>query len=147
MASTTHQVRQRPPLRALGLSAGLVLIAIVLLLMADLLDHQFALTALGIVVLVAGLALFVSAWLLARLMRVEIVLDERGYRLVGPGKAESASWAEISRVTRGDSRITMHRKDGTRVQLVVARGGRTDLDALGDDIASRLDADRGYSRH
>jgi hypothetical protein len=48
-------------------------------------------------------------------------------------------------VTRGRGRITMHRKDGTRVRLVVARGGQADLDALGADIAARLDVNRGYS--
>mgnify|MGYP000966872978 FL=1 len=50
----------------------------------------------------------------------------------------------MGRVTRGSDRMTLHRKDGTRVQLVVARGAHADLDALGADIARRLDANRGY---
>jgi Na+/melibiose symporter-like transporter len=147
LSSTTHQVRQRPPLRALVLAAGLVLVGIVFLLMADLLDRQFALTALGVVGVVLGLVLFAAAWLLARSMRVEVVLDDDGYRLAGPVSADHGSWSDIGKVTLGASRITLHRKDGSRVQLVVARGGRADLDALGQDIASRLDADRGYTRH
>ena len=147
MAATTHQVRQRPPLRALVLAAVLALVGILLLLMADLLDRQLALTALGVVGVVLGLALFAAAWFLARSMRVEVVLDDDGYRLAGPGRVEKGTWAGIGKVTLGGSRITLHRKDGTRVLLVVARGGRADLDALGRDIAGRLDADRGYTRH
>ena len=146
MASTSHQVRQRPPLRALVLAAGFGLLGIVLLLMADLLDRQLTLTTLGVVGVVLGLALFAAAWLLARSMRVEVVLDDDGYRLAGPGRVERGTWAGIVKVTLGASRITLHRKDGARVQLVVARGGRADMDALGQDIAARLDADRGYTR-
>ena len=147
MAATTHQVRQSPPLRALVLAGGLALFGIVLLLMADLLDRQPALTALGVVGVVLGLALFAAAWFVARSMRVEVVLDDDGYRLAGPGRVEQGTWAGIGKVTLGASRITLHRKDGVRVQLVVARGGRADLDALGHDVAARLDADRGYTRH
>jgi hypothetical protein len=146
MDVTRHQVRQRPSLRALGLAALLVLVGVVLLMMADLLDRQVALTAAGVVGVVLGLALFVAAWLLARSMKVEVVLDENGYWLAGPGRPENGTWAEVGRVTRGDRGITLHRKDGTRLQLVVARGGVADLDALGKDIATRLDVNRGYSQ-
>lgn len=146
MNVTRHQVRQRPSLRALGLAALLVLVGVVLLMMADLLDRQLALTALGVVGVVLGLALFVAAWLLARSMRVEVVLDENGYWLAGPGRPENGTWTDIGRVTRSDRGITLYRKNGTRLQLVVARGGVADLDALGMDIASRLDAHRGYSQ-
>ncbi len=147
MASTTHQVRQRPSLRALVLAALLGLVGIVLLLMANLLDRQFTLTALGVAGLAIGLSLFAAALLLARSMRVEILLDDAGYRLTGPVRADGGTWSDVTQVTRGASRITLHRRDGTRLQLLVARGGRADLDALGRDIASRLDADRGYSQH
>jgi hypothetical protein len=129
------------------LAAALVVVGLVLLLMADLVDRQVALTALGVIALLVGLALFVAAWLLARSMRVEVVLDEDGYRVEGPAKGEKGTWAEVGKVTLGVDRITLHRLDGARVQLVVAHGGRADLDALGRDIAARLDADRGYSTH
>lgn len=147
MDATRHQVRQRPSLRALGLAALLVVVGVVLLMMADLLNRQPALTAIGVVGLVLGLALFAAAWLLARSMRVEIVLDADGYRLAGPVRPLQGTWAEVGRVTRGNRGITLHRKDGARLQLAVARGAVADLDALGQDIAARLDANRGYSRH
>ena len=147
MDPTRHQVRQRPQLRALGLAAVLVVVGFVLLLMADILNRQPALTAVGVVGLVLGLGLFVAAWLLARSMRVEVVLDEDGYRLTGPMRPVQGTWAEVGRVTRGERGITLHHKDGTRLQLAVARGGVADLDALGQDIAARLDENRGYSRN
>jgi hypothetical protein len=147
MDATRHQVRQRPSLRALGLAGVLVLVGLVLLMMADLLDRQVALTAIGVGGVVLGLSLFVAAWLLARSMRVEVVLDENGYWLAGPGRPEQGTWAEVGRVTQGERGITLHRKDGTKLQLVVARGGVADLDALGKDIAARLDVNRGYTQN
>jgi len=146
MEATRHRVRQRPSLRALGLAALMVLVGVVLLMMADLLDRQLALTAMGLVGVVLGMALFIAAWFLARSMRVEVVLDDNGYWLAGPGRPEKGTWAEVGRVTRGERGITLHRKDGSRLQLMVARGGVADLDALGSDIAARLDENRGYSR-
>ena len=144
MAPTTHRVRQRPPLRALVLAASLMVVGSVLMLMADLLDWPPLLTGFGLVVLVAGLAVYAAAWWLARTMSVEVVLDDRGYRIQGPRVSEVGTWGEIGRVTRGDGWITIHRKDGSLAQLVVAPGGTADLDALGADFAHRLDADRGY---
>lgn len=144
MAPTTHRVRQRPPLRALVLAASLMVVGAVLMLMADLLDWPLLLTGFGLVVLVTGLAVYAAAWWLARSMSVDVVLDDHGYRIQGPRISEVGTWGEIGRVTRGDGRITIHRKDGSLAQLVVARGGTADLDALGADFAVRLDADRGY---
>lgn len=142
--TTTHQVRQRPPLRALVLAASLMVVGSVLMLMADLLHWPLLLTGLGLVVLLTGLALYVAAWWLARTMSVKVVLDDHGYQIQGPRISEAGTWGEIGRVTRGDGRITIHRKDGSLAQLMVAPSGTADLDALGADLAHRLDADRGY---
>lgn len=144
MAPTTHVVRQRPPIRALVLGAAAMVTGAALLLLADLLDWHLALTVAGAVALLAGIAVFVAAWWVARSMRVEVRLDEAGYWITGPRIRQSGAWADIGRVTRGTDRITIHRKDGSRALLVVTPGGTADLDALSDDLARRLDADRGY---
>lgn len=89
MDATRNQVRQCPALLALGSLPSSVLVGVVLLMMADLLACQVALTAIGVVRVVLGLALFVAAWLLARSMRVEVVLDENGYWLHGPGMSRA----------------------------------------------------------
>ncbi|MCB0910443.1 MAG: hypothetical protein KDB60_02370 [Propionibacteriaceae bacterium] len=144
MAASTHQVRQRPPLRALALSAILMFVGIMLVLMAQLLDSNVALLAVGLVVVALGFALFAASAWVARAMRVHVVLDEDGYVLQGRDATEAGKWSDVGRVTRGRDRITLHHRDGTRVQLVVARSAGADLDALGADIAEHLDANRGY---
>lgn len=121
-----------------------MVVGAVLVLMADLLGWPLPLTTLGLLVLLAGFGVFVAAWVVARSLRVEVVLDDQGYRIRGPRIAETGSWGDIGRVTRGDNRITIHHKDGTLAQLLVSRSGTADLDALGADFARRLDADRGY---
>lgn len=145
MAATVHRVRQRPALRALGLAAVLVVFGGLMVLLADRLNGLLVLAIAGWVVIILGLVLLVAARGLARAMLVEVVLDEIGYQLRGPlGSKIGGSWAEISRVTRGKGRMTLHRQDGSKLHLVVAGGGTTDLDSLGADLSGRLDADRGY---
>ncbi len=144
MAASTHEIRQRPPLRALGLSALLSLVGLVLLLMATLVGANLLLTVAGLVVVVLGLALFVVAVWTAATQRARVELDDAGYAIRDEQMVHVGTWSEVARVTRGRDRITLHRRDGSRMRLLIPRGARADLDALGADIARRLDADRGY---
>ncbi len=146
MQPTTHVVRQRPPIRALALAASAMIAGAALLLLADLLRWPLAVAVAGAVVLLAGAALFVAAWWVARSQRVEVWLDEHGYRISGPGVRQAGAWADIARVTSGPDRITLHRKDGAASRLVVPTSASADLAALGQDITKRLDVDRGYGR-
>lgn len=144
MAATTHQVRQRPALRALALSALLMLVGLVLVLMAELLDRNLLLTVGGLLALVLGAGLFGASWWVARAARMQVVLDEDGYAIQGRDSAQSRRWADVRRVTSASGRLTLFLADGTRVLLAVPRGRRDDFDALGADIARRLDQSRGY---
>lgn len=144
MAATTHQVRQRPALRALALAALLMLVGLVLVLMADLLDRNLALTVTGALALVLGAGLFGASWWVARAARMQVVLDEDGYAIQGRDSAQAGRWADVRRVTSASGRITLFLADGNRVLLAVPRGRHDDLDALGADIARRLDQNRGY---
>ncbi|HRA05394.1 MAG TPA: hypothetical protein PKV13_02095 [Propionicimonas sp.] len=137
-------MRQRPPLRALALAAALMVVGLVLVLMAHLLAWHLVLALVGSLALLLGVALFVASLAMARSMSVDVVLDDVGYRVSGPGTEETGRWADISRVTRADGTLTLRRLDGTALHLVVSRSSVADLDALGADIARRLDADRGY---
>lgn len=139
-----HLVRQRPTLRALGLAAVGMLVGVVVLLMAELLDSNGWLPAAGLLIIGASLGLFGASLWLARTTRVHVVLDEDGYVLQGRDGSESGQWGDVVRVTRGPDRISIHHKDGTCARLLVARGAVADLDALGEDISRRLDANRGY---
>lgn len=144
MASTTHEIRQRPALRALGLAALLMLVGLVLLLMAGLVEAGLPLVVVGLVVVGLGLALSVGAVWTARVRRASVELDDTGYVIRAGEIGHAGAWANVARVTRGRDRITLHLKDGKRLQLVVARAAAGNLDVLGADIARRLDADRGY---
>ncbi|MFZ0531006.1 MAG: hypothetical protein WAL91_10785 [Propionicimonas sp.] len=137
-------MRQRPPLRALVLAAALMLIGLVLVLMAQLLGWHLVLTVGGALALLFGVGLLVASWAIARSMSVDVVLDDNGFQVVGAGSNETGRWSDISRVTRSDGALGLYRRDGTVLHLVVARNSVADLDALGTDIAHRLDADRGY---
>ncbi len=120
-------------------------VGLVVVLMAELLDRNLALSVIGLIVLGLGLALFGAAWWASRVTRVEVVLDDDGYAIEGRDSAFSGRWADVTRVTRGADRITLHRSDGQRVQMIVPRGHPSELDELGADITRRLDADRGYA--
>lgn len=144
MVASTHQIRQGPQVRALALAAVLMLLGVVVVLMAQLIDANPLLLVIGLVVIGFGFALLGGVAWVTRAARVRVVLDEDGYAIEGRGTTETGKWSDVGRVTRGNDRITLHHKDGTRVQLVVARSASADLDALGADIAQHLDADRGY---
>jgi hypothetical protein len=77
-------------------------------------------------------------------MRVEVVLDENGYRVAGPFLPRSGTWDEVTRVTRANQQVILYGRDGTRTVIALPRGGAGDLDALGTDIARLLDRHRGY---
>ena len=131
-------------MRALVVAAAGMVVGSLLVLMAHLLYWPILLTGVGLLVLMVGFGVFVAAWWLAHSMRAEVILDDDGYQLRGPRVTGSGAWADIERVTQDQGRITFHRKDGSRAQLQIALGAAADLDALGADIASRLDFDRGY---
>lgn len=134
-----------PPVRALAIAAGTVMVGAALAVAADSQRWWVGVTVLGVVLVVLGATLGAWALLAARRMRVRVLLDDTGFRVEGPGQQRSGSWAEITRVTRAAGRITLHQGEEQRVHLVVPRGGSADLDALAADIAHRMDASRGYS--
>lgn len=131
-------------MRALALASALMVVGLVLMLMAHLLAWHLAPALIGALALLLGVALFAASWAVARSMSVDVVLDDTGFTVHGAGTDESGRWADINRVTRADGTLTLHRLDGSMLRLVVSRSSAADLDALGGDIARRLDADRGY---
>ncbi len=144
MAETTHLVKPRPPVRAFGLAALLVVLGASLAVLADLLGWHVAVTVMGVVAILAGAGLVWLAINAVRAMQVRVVLDDAGYRVEGPGAPRAGLWADVTRVTRAPGRITIHLRDGSLTHLVVPHGGSADMAAIGADIVRRLDASRGY---
>lgn len=143
MSQTVHVIRARPPLRALVLGAVGTVVGLGFVLVGSLAGWPAPLVA-GWVLVVVGLGLFGAAWLAARRARVQVVLDEDGYRLDGPHGASTVRWADVARVTRAADRLVLYAKDHSITELVAPASSRADLDAIGADMARHLDASRGY---
>lgn len=144
MGTTTHVMKPRPPVAAFGVAAVFALVGIALFIAPDLFSWDPILRMIGLVFLAIGLLLLAISIGVARRPGAAVVLDERGFRVVGPQGARAGTWDDIIRVSRATGRIILYRRDGGRVSLVVPKGGSADLNALGADIAARLDANRGY---
>jgi hypothetical protein len=145
MDTTTHLMRPRPPVRAFGIAAILALLGIASFALPYFLDWSESLRVVGLVLLTLGVALAVIGVAAARRQSAAVVLDGHGFRVESPSGSHAGEWADVVKVTRSTGRITLHRRDGSQVAMVVPRGGSGDLNALGRDIASRLNAHRGYA--
>jgi len=141
---STHVLKPRPPLRAFSVAAALALVGIGFFAAPDLFGWSPVLRGIGIVFLVLGMVILVLGMLAMRRMRVEVVLDQNGYQVVGPVRASAGSWDEVTRVTRANQQVILYGRDGTRTVIALPRGAAGDLNALGTDIARLLDAHRGY---
>jgi uncharacterized membrane protein len=122
----------------------MAVLAVVLVMLPNWFGWPVIFPILGAVMLVLAVTLVVVALAAARRMAVTVVLDDERLRVQGEGRTQSADWSDVVKVTRATGRITLHRRNGSRVALVLPRGGAGDLNALGVDIARRLDANRGY---
>lgn len=142
--TTTHQIKPRPPVRAFAVAAGMALLAVLLFMLPTWFGWPVVFPILGAVVLALAVGLVLVALAASRRMAVTVLLDDAGLRVESAAGTQSAQWADVVKVTRTTGRITLHRRDGSRVSLVMPRGGTGNLNALGVDIAKRLDVNRGY---
>mgnify|MGYP001179564906 CR=1 FL=1 len=141
---TRHLMKPRPPVRAFGFAAVLALVGVGFFMAPDVLGWHDILRAIGIVFIVLGFVILALAVVAMQHMLVEIVLDDDGYRVIGPLGAQAGSWADVVRVTRATGQIVLYGRDQHRTTIAMPRGGDGDLDALGADIARHLDSYRGY---
>ena len=141
---STHLMKPRPPVRAFGLAAVFALVGVGFFVAPDVLGWDRVLRAIGVVFIVLGFAILGLAVVAMQRMKVEIVLDDAGYRVIGPFGAKTGAWADVVRVTRAEGQILLYGRDNRRTVIVMPRGGVGDLDALGADIAQHLNAHRGY---
>lgn len=144
MSTTRHVMKPRPPLRAFGMAAVLAVVGMGFVVSSDAFGWNPIVRAIGIVFVAAGLVLLALGFVAIQSRRVEIVLDDAGYRVTAPTGASAGSWADVVRVTRAERRLIVYGRDGSRTLMTHPRGGAGDLDALGADIARRLDSSRGY---
>ncbi|MCW5950698.1 MAG: hypothetical protein KIT69_00290 [Propionibacteriaceae bacterium] len=137
-------MKPRPPVRAFGVAAVLALVGLGFFMAPELFGWHDILRAIGIVFILLGFGILALAIVAMQRMKVEIILDDDGYRVIGPFGARTGGWADVVRVTRATGRIVLYGRDERRTVIAMPRGGVGDLNALGTDIARHLDAHRGY---
>lgn len=138
-------IRPRPAVRAFAIAAVLALLGALVLAGDSLWGWGVVAVVVAVVLVVAAVALVGLAIAAAARQGVTVELDDDGFR-VRPlsGTEHSGRWSEVSRVTAAPGRLTLHSGDEKRVHLIAPPGSSADLDALGQAIGRRLDANRGY---
>lgn len=146
-AVDTFELVPRPPVRAYALAGLIAAVGAVLAVVASSAGWGSGAVALGLALLVAGVVLLAAAVVAARRMRVRVDLTESGYHISGPGGDREGPWSEVSRITLAADghRLTLHHSPEHRTLLVTPNGPHdAELERLGQAMARRLDADRGY---
>ena len=136
-----------PPVRALAIAAGLVVVGVVLLVLTSAYGWPVGVLVLAVVLAVLGVALALAALVLTRRIRSvvrstpELITVEHG------GARHELRWSEVGEVRVVGHRLVLSRKEGEGSVSVLnprMRANPTFL-ALMNEVQQRLDADRGYS--
>lgn len=147
MAETHYLIKPRPPIRAFLIAAVASIVGAGMLVLSLVQSWHWAVLALSILVLVAGIMLCVAALAASSRSRVSITFTEDGYRLDTPHGTEGGHWEVVTRVTQsGDGRrVTIHDGAEERHVLVFAPGNAQQVAELLADMTRRLDAAKGYT--
>jgi len=137
-------LRPAPPVRAFLVSAVLVLAGAVLSAVAR--DASGIWLALALLVLLLGLVLAAIAAASMVRMRTFVDVDAQGYRITGPGIQKQGAWDDVTRVTTSGNgaRLSLHHGEVGRTHIIAPSGQDEQMTALTDEVAKRLDANRGY---
>lgn len=144
MAETTYTIQSRPPVRAFAIAAVSALLGAFLLVLALANGWSVVVSVLGGLLLAAGVALLVVAYLSMQRLAVHLTLDEDGYRLVGPSTRHEGRWADVSKVTQSEDgvHVTIYHGSVRRTHLLFSRDDDV-LESVLDDVRARLQAARG----
>lgn len=143
METTTYSIKPRPAVRAFAVAAVLALAGAGLAVAANALAWHGAVVVVGVLLVVAALALIVAAVRAPASQEVRVEFDADGFRIVGPTDTHEGAWGDVTRVTEAPGRLTFHLGADKRFHVVGAHA--TDqLRAMASDIAQRLDDNRGY---
>lgn len=146
MAPTSYTIQSRPPVRAFAIAAAAALLGAFMIVFAGSKDWALVLPlflgVLGVILLLAGVALAGLAYWTMRATSVTLTLDDDGYRLTGRGSDHSGSWLEVNQVTQSESglHITIYHGPERRTHVVFSQTDQ--IDAVVDDLRTRLKASR-----
>ena len=137
-----------PPVRALAISAALVVVGVLLLVLTSANAWPVGVLVVSVVLAVLGVGLGLVALVLTRRTRSTVLTTADAITVEHAGKRRTVRWAEVEGVRVVGHRLLLTGKDGgegTSVLNPRARAHPTFL-ALMTEVQQRLDADRGYSQ-
>jgi len=143
----TYVLKPRPPVRAFALGAIVSMVGAGVTVLAASQGWSSVVVILGVVVMVAGLALVVGGIVSMWTMRVFVDLDEEGFHIHGPGVDARKAWKGVTKVSlSGDeSHVVFAHGEVERTHLFCPSGpGDEQFEALLADISKHLDRSRGY---
>lgn len=144
-AVSVHTLRPEPPIRAFLLAAVVTILGAVLTVLASAQDWAGVVLVLGVMLMVAGLALLAAGIWSVWKMRVQAELTPTGYTFRTPAGVRHGTWAETVKVTASESgrRITFHHRDDTVQHIMAPVGGDNPaMSALVEDLTERLKTSR-----
>jgi hypothetical protein len=136
-----------PPVRALAIAAGLVVVGVVLLVLTSAYGWSVGILVLSVVLAVLGVALALAALVLTRRIRSVVSSTPDAITVEHAGERRELRWSEVGEVKVVGHRLVLTRKEGAGSVSVLnprMRANPTFL-ALMNEVQQRLDADRGYS--
>ena len=143
-----YVLRPRPAIRAFALAAVASVVGAVLVVVGQLNGPSVVMTVIGVVLLVAALALVAIAWIASRTNAVTVQVDDDGYRVLGPKADRQGRWREVTKVATSEdgSHLVISHGEVERVHIWSPLGGSDpEMQGLQADIVEKLDASRGYT--
>ena len=134
-------------MRALAISAGLVVVGVVLLVLTSANAWPVGVLVLAVVLAVAGVALGLTALLMTLRIRSTVVTTAEQMTVEHANASRSVRWSEVEGVRVVGHRLVVSATGGEGGVSVLnprRRSNPTFL-ALMTEVQQRLDADRGYS--
>ena len=140
MAESTYLIQPRPPVRAYLVAAIAALAGALLVVGALAQGWHVAVLVIGGVLLAAGVALTVAAFLSMSRLAVHVVFDDDGYAVRGVDAEHSGKWLDVTKLTVSEDggHVTIYHGAGRRTHLLFPGRERTLVDDVLADATARL---------
>jgi hypothetical protein len=146
-AETRYVLTALPPLRSLGISSVVAVIAAAMIVFGSALDLPQTVAIAGIGIMIFAIALAVVALVLTLRLRMTLILDPESITISRGRHRRTVPWSVIDSVKlRGSRLLLITAPEAGPDAVVINPRGSTDATfrALIAEIQSRLNADRGY---
>ena len=146
MAASSYTIVPRTALRAFLIAAIASVVGAGLLVLALANDWSSVVAVLAVLIMAAGLALLLIAFLAQRASVAELVLNDEGYTVVTRDASQSGNWVDVTRITRTveGGHVTIYEGDEKRTRLEFHSDDRDQIDEILAEMGARLDAAKGY---